>query len=77
MMTAVHRVPGPVLAVDLRLDWDLIVPAAVAAEAATAAGVLARLARRPALSAGWAAWHARFLDRYGPGAVVPVLGRRR
>lgn len=73
MMTAVHRVPGPALAVDLRLDWDLIVPETVAAEAAAAAGVLARLARRPALSAGWAAWHARFLDRYGPGAVVPVL----
>ena len=61
------------LAIDLRLDWDLVIPRAVAAEAAQAAGAMTRLARRPALSAGWTDWHARFLDRYGPGAVVPVL----
>lgn len=60
------------LAIDLRLDWDLTIPKIVAAEAATVAGVMARLARRPALSAGWTSWHARFLERYGPGAVVPV-----
>ena len=63
----------PALAIDLRLDWDLVIPQAVAAEAASAAGLLARLARRPVLSSGWADWHSRFLDRYGPGAVVPVL----
>jgi hypothetical protein len=73
LMTGIHPAPGPVLPVDLRLDWDLVVPEIVAAEAARAAGVLARLARRPSLSAGWAAWHARFLDRYGPGALVPVM----
>jgi len=64
---------GPVLGIDLLLDWNLVVPEAVAAEAASAASVLARLARRTALSQGWAVWHARFLDRYGPGALVPVL----
>lgn len=64
--------PSP-LATDLRIDWDLTIPRAVADEAACAAAVLARLARRPALSPGWNDWHARFLDRYGPGAVVPVL----
>jgi hypothetical protein len=63
--------PAP-FAIDLRLDWDLTIPTAVAAEAAQAAGIMARLARRPALSAGWREWHARFLDRYGPGAMVPV-----
>ncbi|WP_369033949.1 lantibiotic dehydratase [Streptomyces adonidis] len=63
----------PVLALDLRLDWDLVIPEAVAVEAASAAAVLTRLAPRAVLSPGWAAWHARFLDRYGPGAVVPVL----
>lgn len=73
LMASIRPMAGPPLAVDLRLDWDLGVPEAVTAEAASAAGVLARLARRPALSAGWAAWHARFLDRYGPGAIVPVL----
>jgi len=64
---------GPVLGIDMLLDWNLVVPEAVAAEGASAASVLARLARRPALSQGWATWHARFLDRYGPGALVPVL----
>lgn len=73
LMTDMHPTGKPPLAVDLRLDWDLTVPEAVAAEAARAAGVLARLARRPVLSTGWAAWHALFLDRYGPGALVPVL----
>ncbi len=61
------------LAIDLRLDWDLTIPNTVAAEAAQAAGIMARLARRPALSAEWINWHSRFLDRYGSGAVVPVL----
>ncbi|MFJ9898150.1 lantibiotic dehydratase [Streptomyces sp. NPDC091280] len=67
--------PGaePALALDLRLDWDLVIPDAVAQEAASAATVLTRLAPRAALSPGWTAWHARFLDRYGPGAAVPVL----
>ena len=32
------------LAIDLRLDWDLVIPRAVAAEAAQAAGAMARLA---------------------------------
>jgi lantibiotic biosynthesis protein len=73
LMAGLHQASGPLLGIDLRLDWDLVIPEAVAAEAASAANVLARLARRPALSSGWAAWHSRFLDRYGPGAVVPVL----
>ena len=63
----------PTLALDLRLDWDLVIPDAVAEEAASAAEVLTRLAPRAALSPGWTAWHGRFLERYGPGAVVPVL----
>ncbi|MFD6303044.1 lantibiotic dehydratase [Streptomyces sp. NPDC060223] len=63
----------PALALDLRLDWDLVIPEAVAEEAAKAAAALTRLAPRAALSPEWVAWHGRFLDRYGPGAVVPVL----
>jgi lantibiotic biosynthesis protein len=73
VMRRVLPAARPALAIDLRLDWDLVIPWAVAAEAASAAGILVRLAKRPALSSGWAAWHSRFLDRYGPGAVVPVL----
>jgi thiopeptide-type bacteriocin biosynthesis protein len=73
LMTAIQPTARPTLAIDLRLDWDLTIPDAVAAEAASAAVILARIARHPALSLGWAAWHARFLERYGPGALVPVL----
>ena len=65
--------PPPVLSVDLWLDWHVMVPQPVADEAARAAGALVRLAPRRNLSAGWAAWHERFLERYGPRAIVPVL----
>lgn len=58
--------PEPRIAVDLRVDMDVVVPHAVAAEAARAARVLAHLAPQPGLSPGWAAWHLRFLERYGP-----------
>ncbi|MGW0708183.1 lantibiotic dehydratase [Streptomyces sp. NPDC002643] len=64
-----HDVPRPVF--DVRVDWTLAVPEAVAQEAAAAAKVLTRLAPRAALP-GWTAWHRRFLERYGPQAVVPV-----
>ncbi|MEW1644149.1 lantibiotic dehydratase [Streptomyces sp. NPDC091219] len=72
-MTRLCPAAKPALALDLRLDWDLVIPDAVAEEAASAAAVLTRLAPRTALSPAWVAWHGRFLDRYGPGAVVPVL----
>ncbi|MDH6222254.1 lantibiotic dehydratase [Streptomyces pseudovenezuelae] len=72
-MTRLCPAAKPALALDLRLDWDLVIPEAVAKEAERAAAVLTRLAPRAALSLGWVAWHGRFLDRYGPGAVVPVL----
>lgn len=63
---------APKTALNLRVDWDLVVPETVAQEAAAAAKALTRLAPRAAL-AGWAEWHGRFLERYGPRAVVPVV----
>lgn len=63
--------PGQAVGVDLRLDCDLVVPTTVTAEACRAAAALTRLAR-PA-SAGWRDWHARFLNRYGLHALVPLL----
>ncbi|MET7474834.1 lantibiotic dehydratase [Streptomyces sp. NPDC005648] len=72
-MTRLCPAVKPRLALDLRLDWDLVIPETVAEEAASAATALARLAPRTALSPGWADWHDRFLERYGPTAVVPVL----
>lgn len=71
-MADIHATTRTPLAVDLLLDGEVTVPACVAAEAAAAAGVLVRLARRPSLSTGWTAWHERFLDRYGPRAMVPL-----
>ncbi|MFG2950498.1 lantibiotic dehydratase [Streptomyces adustus] len=63
---------APRSAIDVRVDWDLVLPQAVAREAAAAATVLTRLAPRGAL-AGWSEWHGRFLERYGPRAAVCVL----
>ena len=58
------------LGVDLVLDADVVIPHAVAVEAAEAASVLVRLATEPNGPAGWRDYHRRFLDRYGVGAVV-------
>lgn len=58
-------------AVDVRLDCDVTVAGIVVREAANAASVLTRIAALP--RDGWPAWHRRFLDRYGPHALVPVL----
>jgi thiopeptide-type bacteriocin biosynthesis protein len=70
-LASVQPTTRPPLSVDLRLGCDVAVPQAVATEAARAASVLVRLAR-PATN-GWAAWHSRFLERFGPHALVPVL----
>ncbi|MEV5695550.1 lantibiotic dehydratase [Micromonospora globbae] len=66
---AIH--PGQAVGVDLRLDCDLVVPTTVTAEACRAAAALTRLARPT--SPAWRDWHARFLDRYGLHALVPIL----
>ncbi|RBM04526.1 lantibiotic dehydratase [Streptomyces sp. PT12] len=66
-------VSGPALTIDLRLEGGVTIPRLVAEEAARAADVLTKLAGRPALSAAWVAWHGRFLERYGPRALVPLL----
>ncbi|MGC4856429.1 lantibiotic dehydratase [Micromonospora sp. DT4] len=69
-MAALHRTDDPPVAVDMRLGVHLVVPDAVAMEAAAAANALTRLAAPG--RAGWVAWHRRFLERYGPHALVPV-----
>ena len=66
-------VPGPALTVDLRLDGRAAIPRLVAEEAERAAHALTKLAARPALSVAWVTWHSRFLERYGPRALVPLL----
>lgn len=59
--------------VDLRVDTDLVLPSAVADEAAHAADVLTRLTPHPFGKPTWADYHSRFLERYGIGAAVPLL----
>ncbi|WP_086820203.1 lantibiotic dehydratase [Allokutzneria sp. NRRL B-24872] len=68
------QVPGAVhvLAADVRIDGRIVVPEWVLDEAAVAAGVLLRTTTQPFGSAAWLDYHARFRDRYGPGALVPV-----
>lgn len=56
-------------AIDLRLDCTMTLPAAVTREAGEAASALAAVA--PCLP-GWAAYHAAFIERWGPGAAVPL-----
>lgn len=73
LMAAVPGASAPLLAVDLRLDCDLVLPAAVAQEAEHAATALARSGPYPQGPPAWVDYHARFLERYGPGALVPLL----
>lgn len=71
-MRSLAEGPAHPVAVDLRADCRVTIPEHVAAEAAAAASALARLSPYPHGTAGWKDYHARFLDRYGPGAAIPV-----
>lgn len=71
-MRALSTAADQPLAVDLRLGCTVVLPHAVAAEAAAAAEVLIRLSPVRTASESWRAYHGAFLARYGPGALVPV-----
>ncbi|MFG3702756.1 lantibiotic dehydratase [Micromonospora sp. NPDC047620] len=66
---AVCRQP---LAVDLRLGDQVVVPHQVATEVVAAVEVLRSLTPHPTGRPEWRAYHARFVDRYGMAAVVPL-----
>ncbi|MFC1418758.1 lantibiotic dehydratase family protein [Streptacidiphilus cavernicola] len=57
---------------DLRLDATVVLPQAVALEAATAATVLTRLARHPNGTPAWQRYAQQFAERYGEGVEVGV-----
>ncbi|MEU7800665.1 lantibiotic dehydratase [Micromonospora arborensis] len=61
--------PGERVQVDLRVDFSVTLPPAVVREACEAAAVLVSVAPR---LPGWAAYHAAFIERWGPGAAVPL-----
>lgn len=71
-MSGVCDRPEPSLAVDLRVGCSVVLPQAVTREAETAAAALVRLTPHRFGNPAWHAYHARFLDRYGSGAVVPI-----
>lgn len=71
-MTAVYTHTRPLLAVDTRLDAQVVLPRSVIAEGEAAASVLVRLTPHPHGNPAWRSWHGMFLDRYGQGSVVPL-----
>jgi thiopeptide-type bacteriocin biosynthesis protein len=68
-----HEAPRTPLHVDLRADLTLDLPPVVMTEASRAASALARLTALPAGSPHWLDYCARFQERYGVGAAVPLL----
>ncbi|WP_198047690.1 lantibiotic dehydratase family protein [Kutzneria sp. 744] len=68
-----HTGPGPADRVDLRADAQVVLPHSVATEVTRAASVLARLTPQPFGTPVWRDYHARFLERYGVGAAVPLV----
>src|SRR5690606_14983436 len=64
--------PEAGLATDVRLDATIAVPEVVLKEAELAATALLRLCTEPFGRTAWMDHHARFLARYGRGALVPV-----
>ncbi|MGC4910420.1 lantibiotic dehydratase [Streptomyces cyaneofuscatus] len=63
--------PSP-LAVDARVDAELVLPRAVAWEAEAAAAVLARVTPEPRGTQAWLRYRDRFRNRYGDGALVAL-----
>ncbi|WP_306209559.1 lantibiotic dehydratase [Actinoplanes sp. RD1] len=70
-MRVLADTPQP-LAVDLKIADVPAIPAAVGGAAAEAAAALLRLSPAAYGKPSWHEYHARFLDRYGAGAFVPV-----
>lgn len=60
------------IALDLRLDAQIVLPDEVAREIERAALALTRLSTRPYGTAAWNDYHQRFYERYGIGTMVPL-----
>ncbi|MEU6406315.1 lantibiotic dehydratase [Streptomyces sp. NPDC046985] len=60
------------VALDLRLDAQMVLPEEVAREIERAAFILTRVSGRPYGAASWNAYHQRFYERYGIGTMVPL-----
>ncbi|WP_405976733.1 lantibiotic dehydratase [Streptomyces sp. NBC_00988] len=60
------------IALDLRLDAQIVLPNAVAREVERAALVLTRVSTCPYGTAAWNEYHQRFYEQYGIGTLVPL-----
>ncbi|WP_329423591.1 lantibiotic dehydratase [Streptosporangium sp. NBC_01495] len=72
-MRRLARTKGHPLAMDLRLDAKVVLPCEVAREVERAALFLTRLSPYPYATPAWRAYHQRFYERFGLGAMVPLL----
>ncbi|MFF2662951.1 lantibiotic dehydratase [Kitasatospora sp. NPDC058032] len=72
-MRAVHQSGTVPVMADVRLDAQVRLPTAVVREAESAAAALVRTSAHPYGPARWRDYFFRFRDRYGVGAVVPVM----
>lgn len=70
LVPGLHRHP---VALDLRLDAQIVLPEAVAREVERVALILTRLSSRPYGTAAWNEYHQRFYERYGIGTMVPLM----
>lgn len=64
---------GHPLALDLRLDARTVLPQQIARDVERAAVVLARLSEYPFGTPAWRDYHRAVYERYGIGALVPLL----
>ncbi|MEU8238515.1 lantibiotic dehydratase [Actinoplanes missouriensis] len=72
-MTRVVPAARQPLAADVRLDADIQLPEVVLREATHTAELLLRLSPKPFGQQAWVDYQVRFRNRYGPGALVPIL----
>ncbi|MER6352820.1 lantibiotic dehydratase [Streptomyces sp. NPDC001634] len=72
MRALVHGLRRHPVALDLRLDAQIVLPDEVAREIERVALILTRLSTRPYGTAAWNDYHQRFYERYGIGTMVPL-----
>ncbi len=68
-LSSAGRIP---VALDLRLDVDVVLPETVVREMEWAATALIRLTRQPTGHAHWRGFYVAFCERYGTGTLVPL-----
>ena len=71
-MATLSSTPKP-LAVDVRLDADLVLPTTVAREITSAVEALTRISAYPRGTANWHRYAEEFARRYGTQTLVPLL----